>query len=53
MEAGVRDAGSGIALAVRMRRLRHPERTLAVVDCYATPQPDSSSRYSGTYPGAP
>jgi hypothetical protein len=32
---------------------RHCYRTLAVVDCYAAPQPDSASRYSGTYPGAP
>ena len=31
----------------------HCYRTLAAVDCYSQPQPDSSNRYSGTYPANP
>lgn len=29
----------------------HCYRTLAAVDCYSAPQPESGNRYSGTYPG--
>ncbi|HEY0523973.1 MAG TPA: hypothetical protein VGD08_11315 [Stellaceae bacterium] len=30
--------------------ISHCYRTLATVDCFATPQPDRASGYTGTYP---